>query len=53
MIINTNIIFLNRKYSSNRSNPPFCGAQFKLTLSACQIPCYHFIYLLLYEYNTA
>ena len=39
MIINTNIIFLNRNYSSNRSNPPFCGDGFRLTLSAYQIPC--------------
>ena len=24
---------------SNRSNPPFCCDQIRLTLSACQIPC--------------
>ena len=35
--IHNYILAKNKK--SNRSNPPFCSDQIRLTLSACQIPC--------------
>ena len=37
----------------NRSNTPFCGDQFRLTLSACQISClslYFSLALLIFKY---